>query len=190
MKLLIVTALCALCALCAGGFATAAAASNAAGASAAAPVAAVAVAAAEAARWRRRALNVRIVRDPWGIAHIYGKSDADTVFGTLYAQAEDDFGRIERNYLTGLGMLAQADGESAIYSDLRQRLFVDPARLQQQFRASAALKPPRGLPEEYSQPFPPSIKNHPSGQNIFCPQLPASSGCSALPLLQSMPTHG
>ncbi len=88
------------------------------------------------ARWRQHANNVRIVRDNWGIAHIYGKSDADTVFGTIYAQAEDDFGRIERNYLVSLGMLAQAEGESAIYSDLRQRLFIDPQQLQQAYRGS------------------------------------------------------
>ena len=88
------------------------------------------------ARWQRHAGNVLIVRDNWGIAHIYGKTDADTVFGTIYAQAEDDFGRIERNYLNGLGMLAQSAGESAIYSDLRQRLFIDPRRLQAQFQTS------------------------------------------------------
>jgi acyl-homoserine-lactone acylase len=88
------------------------------------------------ARWQQHAENVRIVRDNWGIAHIYGKSDADTVFGTIYAEAEDDFGRVERNYLNGLGMLAQAEGESAIYSDLRQRLFIDPVRLQQSYLTS------------------------------------------------------
>ena len=88
------------------------------------------------ARWQQHAGNVLIVRDNWGIAHIYGKTDADTVFGTIYAQAEDDFGRIERNYLNGLGMLAQSAGESAIYSDLRQRLFIDPRRLQAQFQTS------------------------------------------------------
>jgi len=90
------------------------------------------------ARWRQHADHVRIVRDTWGIAHIYGKSDADTVFGTIYAQAEDDFGRIERNYENGLGVLAQAEGEEAVYSDLRQRLFIDPARLQRSYRSSPA----------------------------------------------------
>jgi acyl-homoserine-lactone acylase len=90
------------------------------------------------ARFSHRAENVRIVRDNWGIAHIYGKSDADTVFGMIYAQAEDDFGRIERNYLNGLGMLAQAEGEPAVYSDLRQRLFIDASVLQAKFRASPA----------------------------------------------------
>jgi acyl-homoserine-lactone acylase len=100
--------------------------------------AAVESAAAQKARWLHHAENTLIVRDNWGIAHIYGKSDADAVFGMTYAQAEDDFGRIERNYLSGLGMLAQAEGESAVYSDLRQRLFIDPIRLQAQYRGSPA----------------------------------------------------
>src|SRR5208282_4071664 len=92
----------------------------------------------EAERWHREAQRVEIVRDQWGIAHIYGKSDADTVFGTIYAQAEDDFRRVEHNYLTGLGLLAQAEGESKIYADLRQRLFVDPEELQKLYVGSPA----------------------------------------------------
>jgi acyl-homoserine-lactone acylase len=91
---------------------------------------------ADVARWRQHAEHVRIVRDTWGIAHVYGKSDADAVFGMIYAQAEDDFSRIERNYLNGLGWLAQAQGEKAIYSDLRERLFVDVDRLQRQYRTA------------------------------------------------------
>jgi len=88
--------------------------------------------------WLQRAKRVHIIRDNWGIAHVYGKSDADAVFGMIYAQAEDDFNRIERNYLIGLGWLAQAEGESALYSDLRARLFIDVSRLQQQYRAAPA----------------------------------------------------
>jgi acyl-homoserine-lactone acylase len=91
---------------------------------------------ADVARWRQRVEHVRIVRDTWGIAHVYGKSDADAVFGMIYAQAEDDFNRVERNYLNGLGWLAQAEGEKAIYSDLRARLFVDVNRLQRQYRTA------------------------------------------------------
>ena len=62
-------------------------------------------------RWRHQAQNITIVRDTWGIAHVFGKTDADAVFGALYAQAEDDFDRIETNYLTSLGRLAEAEGE-------------------------------------------------------------------------------
>jgi acyl-homoserine-lactone acylase len=90
----------------------------------------------ETLRWEAQARAVNIVRDSYGIAHVYGKSDADAVFGAMYAQAEDDFSRIERNYLIGLGWLARAEGETAVYNDLRQRLFVDPARLQQLYRTA------------------------------------------------------
>jgi acyl-homoserine-lactone acylase len=90
----------------------------------------------QAARWRQHALQVSIVRDTWGIAHIYGKSDADAVFGAIYAQAEDDFNRIERNYLSSLGWLAQAEGETAVYADLREQLFIDVQVLRQKYRSS------------------------------------------------------
>lgn len=73
--------------------------------------------------------TVTIARDEWGIAHVHGKTDADAVFGMLYAQAEDDFPRIESNYLTALGRVAEAEGEDALVRDLRARLFVDPAKL-------------------------------------------------------------
>ena len=63
------------------------------------------------ARWERQAQNVTIVRDTWGIAHVYGKSDADAVFGVIYAQAEDDFNRVETNFINGMGRLAEAEGE-------------------------------------------------------------------------------
>ena len=88
------------------------------------------------ARWQRRAQAVTIIRDDWGIAHVYGKTDADAVFGLEYAQAEDDFNRIETNYLNSLGRLAEAEGESALFTDLRQRLFIDPDSLRAEYRAS------------------------------------------------------
>src|SRR5881397_1505016 len=78
----------------------------------------------ELARWRAQASRVTITRDDWGIAHVHGRSDADAVFGMIYAQAEDDFPRIEANYLTNLGRSAEADGEKAIWQDLRARLYV------------------------------------------------------------------
>jgi acyl-homoserine-lactone acylase len=93
---------------------------------------------AEASRWEKEAKNVTIVRDDWGIAHIHGKTDADAVFGMIYAQAEDDFNRVETNYLTSLGRVAEAEGESKIYQDLRMRLFIDPAELQKEYTASPA----------------------------------------------------
>ena len=90
------------------------------------------------ARWEREAKQVTILRDDWGIAHVYGKTDADAVFGMIYAQAEDDFNRVETNYLNALGRLAEAEGESKIYGDLRMKLFIDPAALKTQYAASPA----------------------------------------------------
>ena len=49
---------------------------------------------------------------------IYGKTDADAVFGLLYAQCEDDFNRVEQNYIWATGRLAEVEGEEALYSDL------------------------------------------------------------------------
>jgi acyl-homoserine-lactone acylase len=78
----------------------------------------------EAARWSERARRVTISRDDWGIAHVRGEADADAVFGLIYAQAEDDFNRIEINYAGALGRLAEIEGQQAIYRDLRTRLFI------------------------------------------------------------------
>ncbi|MDG2535574.1 penicillin acylase family protein [Sphingomonas sp. HITSZ_GF] len=93
---------------------------------------------ADAARWQAQAARVTITRDDWGVAHINGKTDADAVFGMIYAQAEDDFNRIETNYLVSLGRLAEAEGEGAIWQDLRQRLFVDPEVLKADYAKSPA----------------------------------------------------
>ncbi|UAJ10844.1 penicillin acylase family protein [Glacieibacterium megasporae] len=89
-------------------------------------------------RWQHEAARVTIVRDDWGIPHVSGPTDADAVFGLMYAQAEDDFARIEANYLTALGRTAEAEGEDAIWGDLRQRLFVDPVELKAEYAASPA----------------------------------------------------
>src|SRR5881628_1662294 len=78
----------------------------------------------ELSRWKAEANRVTITRDDWGIAHVHGRTDADAVFGMIYAQAEDDFPRIEANYLTSLGRSAEAEGAKAIWQDLRARLYV------------------------------------------------------------------
>src|SRR6476469_5610131 len=87
-------------------------------------------------RWRAEAARVAITRDDWGIAHVHGKTDADAVFGMIYAQAEDDFPRIEANYLTNLGRTAEADGEQAIWQDLRARFYVSESELKADYARS------------------------------------------------------
>lgn len=79
----------------------------------------------EISKWKQQAKEVMITRDTWGIPHIAGKTDSDAVFGLLYAQCEDDFDRVERNYIIAFARLAEVEGEALIYNDLRTRLFMD-----------------------------------------------------------------
>src|SRR3982750_1671644 len=102
----------------------------------AAPLPAQQPTSAEVAAWERRAQGVDITRDDWGIPHVHGKTDADAVFGMVYAQAEDDFNRVETNYINAMGRLSEAEGESAIYRDLRMKLFVNPDTLQAAYASS------------------------------------------------------
>lgn len=78
----------------------------------------------EVEQWEAQAENITIIRDDFGVPHIYGKTDADAVFGLLYAQCEDDFNRVEQNYIWATGRLAEVEGEDALYSDLRAKLFM------------------------------------------------------------------
>src|SRR5215475_4460547 len=91
--------------------------------------------------WEKRAQGITIIRDTWGIPHVYGKTDADAVFGVIYAQAEDDFNRVETNFINSQGRLAEAEGEKEIYRDLRMKLFIDPAEMKAIYtKAPAAMK--------------------------------------------------
>jgi acyl-homoserine-lactone acylase len=92
----------------------------------------------EITRWESQAKNVTIIRDNWGIPHVYGKTDADAVFGLLYAQCEDDFNRVEMNYIEKLGRMAEVKGASALYEDLLIRLVLDSAGAKADFGKSPA----------------------------------------------------
>src|SRR3954470_20274722 len=84
----------------------------------------------------QRAKTITITRDDWGLPHIKGKTDADAVFGPVYAEAEDDFNRVETNFINSMGRLAEAEGEKEIYRDLRMKLFIDPDTLKALYATS------------------------------------------------------
>jgi len=92
----------------------------------------------EITQWQKQAAKVTIIRDQWGIPHVYGKTDADAVFGFLYAQCEDDFDRVELNYINAVARLAEVEGESKLYQDLRMRLFYDSAQAVTNYNQSPA----------------------------------------------------
>ena len=91
---------------------------------------------ADLPRWKKQAGNVTIIRDEYGVPHIYGKTDADCVFGLLYAQCEEDFKRVEDNYITMLGRTAEVKGKSELYEDLLTRLTIDSAGARADYAAS------------------------------------------------------
>lgn len=93
---------------------------------------------AELKRLKERAQKVTIIRDNWGIPHVYAKTDADVVFGLLYAQCEDDFSRVEWNYIDAMGRTAEVEGESALYFDLRSRLYHDTIQAKALYSKSSA----------------------------------------------------
>lgn len=80
---------------------------------------------AEIKKMEQQASHVEILRDHFGIPHVYGKTDADAVFGLLYAQCEDDFKRVELNYIEKLGRLSEVNGKQDIYNDLLIKLVID-----------------------------------------------------------------
>ncbi|MEM1214658.1 MAG: penicillin acylase family protein [Bacteroidota bacterium] len=100
------------------------------------PLLATAQSTSDLQRWEQRAARVEIIRDDWGIPHIYAATDADAVFGMLYAQCEDDFPRVERNYLEATAQLATVLGEDYLYHDLRTRLFLDSLVAKQHYAAA------------------------------------------------------
>ncbi len=90
----------------------------------------------EIAGWEQQATRVNIVEDNWGIPHIYGKKDADAVFGLLYVQCQQNFPRVERNYLEIMGRLSEIEGERRLYEDLQMRLIYDSAAAKADYRTS------------------------------------------------------
>lgn len=85
-------------------------------------------------RWQQQADNITIYRDNYGVPHIYGKSDADAVFGLLYAQCEDDFARVEMNYIEKLGRMAEIKGKDKLYDDLLIRLVIDQQQAKEDYK--------------------------------------------------------
>ncbi|HVV03146.1 MAG TPA: penicillin acylase family protein, partial [Puia sp.] len=92
----------------------------------------------ETKRYASEAREVQIIRDKWGIPHIYGRTDAACVFGLMYAECEEDFSRVEKNYLEMLGRQAEAYGESYLPTDIMMRLIYDSAQAIADYKKSPA----------------------------------------------------
>ena len=81
------------------------------------------------------AKDVTIYRDTYGVPHVFGRTDASTVFGFAYAQAEDNFWRVEENFINALGRASELYGDTSLNED----------------RLNHALEIPRLAREEYAR---------------------------------------
>src|SRR4051794_32977235 len=87
------------------------------------------------------ARSVTIYRDNFGVPHIFGPTDASCVFGTIYAEAEDNFWQIEDSYLRALGRASEVYGASTLQDDELVRALEIPRLAQQEYeRASPRMK--------------------------------------------------
>jgi acyl-homoserine-lactone acylase len=80
------------------------------------------------------ASRVTIYRDTYGIPHVFGETDAATMFGFAYAQAEDNFWRLEENFIRALGRRAEVYGERGLLNDRRNRMLEIPRLAREEYR--------------------------------------------------------
>ncbi|WP_373331087.1 penicillin acylase family protein [Salmonirosea aquatica] len=74
---------------------------------------------------RKQAQQVTIIKDKWGVPHVYAKTDAGAVFGMMYVQCEEFFEKVEGTLISRLGRQAEVEGEEALYKDLWARMYID-----------------------------------------------------------------
>ncbi|MDG1666838.1 MAG: penicillin acylase family protein [Hellea sp.] len=67
--------------------------------------------------------DARIIRDTYGVPHIFGETDADATFGFGYAHAEDDWETIQDVLISARGMSSQYKGRATVATDYLFDLF-------------------------------------------------------------------
>ena len=85
-------------------------------------------------RAEQLAHDVTIYRDAYGVPHVFGKTDEATAFGFAYAQAEDNFSRLERNYIYAIGRSAEVYGTEGIRRDEINRALESPRLAREEYR--------------------------------------------------------
>ncbi len=125
---------------------------------------------AEAARAEARAYEARILRDGYGVPHIYGARDADVAFGLAYAHAEDDWKTIEEVVLFSRGDLARRNGKDAAVTDYLIRAMGSAEAIAKNYETELSPET-RALAEGYA-----------AGINFYCAEKTDRCGREALPV--------
>lgn len=92
---------------------------------------------AEISAMQKQAKSIEIIRDNWGVPHIYTNTDAEAVFGMMYVQCEEYFNKVEDVIISRMGRESEVQGKSSIYKDLWSRLYIDTIKAQQLYLKSS-----------------------------------------------------
>ncbi len=113
--------------------------------------------------------KVEILRDEFGVPHIYAATAAGAAFGSGYAQAEDRLEELLRNYRKAEGTMAEAFGPEFVSHDYRQRLWRHRDVARQHY---AELAPNlRAICEAYQAGIKKFMQEHPEQVPAWAPKL-------------------
>ena len=107
----------------------------------------------------RLARSVTIYRDTYGVPHVFGRTDASTVFGFAYAQAEDNFWRVEENFIHALGRASEVYGERTLNDDRLNRALEIPKLAREEY--ARLDKHMRSLCDAFAAGFNYYLERHP-----------------------------
>jgi len=85
---------------------------------------------------KKEAQQITIIKDKYGVPHVYTKTDAQAVFGMSYVQCEEFFEKVEMSLINRLGRQSELEGEPSIYKDLWSRMFTDSVQAKASFEKS------------------------------------------------------
>ena len=82
--------------------------------------------------------KIDIIRDKYGVPHIFGKTDPDVAYGLAWAHAEDDFETIQQSLMAGKAMLAQYQGKKGASIDYIVHLLRIPELVEERYDSDLA----------------------------------------------------
>lgn len=82
--------------------------------------------------------KIDIIRDKYGVPHIFGKTDPEVAYGLAWAHAEDDFTTIQQSLLAGKAMLAQYQGKKGASIDYIVHLLRIPELVEERYESDLA----------------------------------------------------
>ncbi|MEO5942673.1 MAG: penicillin acylase family protein [Ferruginibacter sp.] len=112
--------------------------------------------------------GIDIVRDSFGVPHIFANTDAEVAYGLAYAHSEDDFKTIQLGFLSGKSMLGLYKGKAGAKIDYIAHLLHCQQTAKEKYETDLTPEFKKVL-EGYCQGFNAYAKNHP--KEVFVKKL-------------------